>query len=133
MYIGTSGYFFPLIVHHNPGHPSKKPGRRPIRYSNLRSGWSASSPVAAGAPYESRSTSEGPSGSAGTGAPAGPITSDAPPASSRSADPSDGTVASRSTRPPAGSRNAAFSTGVGPFRSRPSTATTRYGAPTRPA
>ena len=51
----------------------------------------------------------------------------APPSSIRA-----GAVTSRSTRPPAVSRTALPVTGVGPFRSYPSTASTRYGLPDDP-
>ncbi len=48
--IGTSGYRWPLTVHHSPGRPSRKPERRPIAYSNRRVAAAGSKPSGAGVP-----------------------------------------------------------------------------------
>jgi hypothetical protein len=48
--IGTSGKRLPLMVHQNPGLPSMSPGRRPMRYSKLRSASSGSKDSGAGLP-----------------------------------------------------------------------------------
>ena len=50
--IGTFGNMWPLIVHHSPGRPSRKPGRRPIAVAEGPVGVaSGRSPRSSGSPY----------------------------------------------------------------------------------